>query len=270
MRLKGNGVRLLHAAGLVSLAFANVPAASAAPVSAPAPKLDTILYGAAYHNEYIPEAAAPGRLEKDVALMKAAGITVVRLGESTWSKWEPADGQFDFAWMDRIVDAMGKAGIRVIMGTPTYSIPVWMYAKHPDMLARPLGGAAVGYGMRQNMNIDDPNYRRYAQRIVVALAKHYRDNPMVIGWQLDNETSAYGSSNATVHADFIEWLKTKYRTVDALTFPAMAGIALHRLASGSPPPECAGGPVPDAESRGHGPNRLQPRRDGQAAQRGGQ
>lgn len=180
------------------------------------PKLDNILYGAAYYNEYVPAPIADGRLEKDIALMKRAGINVVRLGESTWDKWEPEDGRIDFAWMDRIVDAMGKAGIKVIMGTPTYSIPVWMYARHPDMLARPLGGGETGYGMRQNMNIDDPNYRRYAERIITAMAQHYRDNPNVIGWQLDNETSGYDASNASVHADFVTWLKAKYGTTDAL------------------------------------------------------
>ena len=75
------------------------------------------------------------RLDKDVALMKAAGLNVVRMGESTWSLWEPEDGQFDYAWMDRIVDAMGKAGIKVILGTPTYSIPAWMAHQHPEILA---------------------------------------------------------------------------------------------------------------------------------------
>ncbi|WP_298089705.1 beta-galactosidase [uncultured Sphingomonas sp.] len=179
-------------------------------------KLDTILYGTAYYNEYVPAPIREGRLEKDISLMKQAGITVVRMGESTWATWEPVEGRIDFAWMDKVVAAMGKAGIKVILGTPTYSIPVWMYAKHPDMLARPLGGGETSYGMRQNMNIDDSNYRRYAERIVVALARHYRDNPTVIGWQLDNETSAYGSSNPGVHRDFVEWLKARYKTTQAL------------------------------------------------------
>ena len=89
--------------------------------------MNDVLYGAAYYNEYMPAELQPGRLEKDVVLMKAADITVVRMGESTWSLWEPEDGKFEYAWMDRVVDAMTKAGIKVIMGTPTYSIPTWMY-----------------------------------------------------------------------------------------------------------------------------------------------
>ena len=92
----------------------------------PGAALPTILYGAAYYNEYMPADLQPDRLEKDVALMTQAGITVVRMGESTWSLWEPEDGKFEYAWMDRVVGAMGKAGIKVIMGTPTYSNPPWM------------------------------------------------------------------------------------------------------------------------------------------------
>ncbi len=181
-----------------------------------APPMHNVLYGAAYYNEYMPADLQPGRLEKDVALMKEAGISVVRMGESTWSLWEPAEGKFDYVWMDRIVDAMGKANIKVIMGTPTYSIPAWMWKSHPEILARPLGGASVGYGMRQNMNTDDPNYRRYAERLIVNMVSHYKDNPTVIGWQIDNETSSYGASNPQVFNEFVERLKKKFVTTDAL------------------------------------------------------
>jgi beta-galactosidase len=182
----------------------------------PGALMPNVLYGAAYYNEYMPADLQPGRLEKDTALMKEAGISVVRMGESTWSLWEPSDGKFDYAWMDQIVDEMGKAGIKVIMGTPTYSIPTWMWKAHPEMLARPLGGAYVGYGMRQNMNTDDPNYRRYAERLISNMVSHYRDNPTVIGWQIDNETSSYGASNPQVFSEFVERLKKKFSTTDAL------------------------------------------------------
>ena len=182
----------------------------------PGSLMPNILYGAAYYNEYMPADLQSGRLQKDVALMQEAGISVVRMGESTWSLWEPSDGEFDYAWMDRIVDAMGKAGIKVIMGTPTYSIPLWMWKAHPEMLARPLGGGFVGYGMRQNMNTDDPNYRRYAERLIVNLASHYKDNPTVIGWQIDNETAPYGASNPQLFTEFVDRLKKKFGTTDAL------------------------------------------------------
>lgn len=176
----------------------------------------TILYGAAYYNEYMPADLQPDRLEKDVALMKAAGITVVRMGESTWSLWEPEDGRFEYAWMDRVVDAMGAAGIKVIMGTPTYSIPTWMAHAHPEILARPLGGASIGYGMRQNINFDDPKFRNYAERVITNLITHYQKHPAVIGWQIDNETGSNGASNPQVFDGFVQHLKSKFVTTDAL------------------------------------------------------
>jgi beta-galactosidase len=175
-------------------------------------KMDTILYGAAYYHEYMPY----DRLDQDVALMKQAGLSVVRMGESTWSLWEPEDGRFEYAWMDRVVDAMGKAGIKVIMGTPTYSIPTWMYHAHPEILARPLGGAKTFYGYRQNMDTDNPTYRYYAQRVIQNLVTHYRDNPTVIGWQIDNETGSYGASNHDVFVGFVNHLKRKFGPVENL------------------------------------------------------
>ncbi len=174
--------------------------------SSATPALQTVLYGAAYYHEYMPY----DRLDKDVALMKDAGLNVVRMGESTWSLWEPADGHFEYAWMDRVVDAMGKAGIKVIMGTPTYSIPTWLYHQHPEVLARPLGGAKSFYGMRQNMDTDSPVYRFYAERVIRNMVEHYKDNPTVIGWQLDNETLSYGASNRDVFLGFMSHLRDKF------------------------------------------------------------
>jgi beta-galactosidase len=201
----------------LALAFCLAPfviPASAQNTSAHQP---SILYGAAYYNEYMPADLQPGRLEKDIALMKAADITVVRMGESTWSLWEPEDGHFEYAWMDRVVDAMGKAGIKVILGTPTYSVPTWMVHAHPEILVRyPGADSPTTYGMRQNMDTDNPIFRRYAQRVITNMVSHYKDNPAVIGWQIDNETGANNAYNEDVFRGFVNHLKQKFVTTDAL------------------------------------------------------
>ena len=202
--------------GLLLTTFLCQPSPASAQTATPGASLPTVLYGAAYYNEYMPADLQPGRLEKDIALMKAADITVVRMGESTWSLWEPEEGRFEYAWMDRVVDAMGKAGIKVIMGTPTYSMPTWMAKAHPEFYARPLGGAEVRYGMRQNMDFSNPKFRFYAERVITNLVSHYKDNPAVIGWQIDNETGANGASNPDVFAGFVAHLKEKFGTTEAL------------------------------------------------------
>src|SRR6201998_1902644 len=183
----------------------------------------TVLYGAAYYNEYMP-GDRDARLTKDIAMMKAAGLNVVRMGESTWSLWEPEDGKFEYAWMDRVVDAMGKADIKVILGTPTYSVPAWMAHQHPEILADRITSGAFGgptapaqYGMRQNMDTDSPAYRFYAERLIRHMVAHYKDNPTVIGWQLDNETSSYEAANRDVFIGFQHYLEKKFVTPEALS-----------------------------------------------------
>jgi beta-galactosidase len=214
-----------------ALAFSSllfiVPASAQQPATtSPDLNFPNVLYGAAYYNEYMPgdDAAHAARLAKDVALMKDAGLSVVRMGESTWSLWEPEDGHFDYAWMDRTVDAMGKAGIKVIMGTPTYSIPAWMAHQHPEIFAEripagPFGGKPIAstYGIRQNMDTDSPAYRFYAERLIRHIVAHYKDNPTVIGWQLDNETSSYDAANDDVFMGFKHYLEKKFVTPEALS-----------------------------------------------------
>lgn len=103
--------------------------------------MNKLLYGVAYYDEYMP----CDRLAKDVEMMKAAGINLVRIAESTWSTCEPQEGVFDFSHVIRVLDAMEEAGISVIIGTPTYAIPTWMVKSHPDVLATTKKGPGI-YG----------------------------------------------------------------------------------------------------------------------------
>jgi beta-galactosidase len=184
-------------------------------LNAQSPKFNTILYGAAYYQEYMPY----DRLEQDVKLMEQAGISVVRLGESTWTSWEPREGEFQFAWMERILDRLNKAGIKVILGTPTYSIPPWLYHKYPEIMVTPLGqvrGAWQFYGPRQNMDITNATYLFYCERIIRQIISHFKDHPAVIGYQIDNETGSYGTAGHNVQVGFVQYLEDKFGSVDAV------------------------------------------------------
>jgi beta-galactosidase len=190
----------------------SLPAFTQSPQAFAPDKMQTVLYGVAYYTEYMPYE----RLDQDVQLMQQAGINVVRVGESSWGLWEPADGRFEFAWMDRVVERMHKAGIKVIMGTPTYSIPAWLYKKHPEVTVRTLDGHTISYGLRQNVDLSNPAFRFYCERVIRKIVDHYKDNPAIIGYQIDNETRPAGASNHDVQVGFVEHLKDKFRTVEKL------------------------------------------------------
>src|SRR4051812_47183603 len=177
----------------------------------PKPAQQTILFGAAYYEEYSPS----DRLDEDVRMMKATGITVVRIAESTWGTLEPQNGVFDFSHVDRVLNAMDKAGIKVIVGTPTYAIPTWLAHEHPDILVVTPQGPAE-YGRRQNMDITNPNFRAAAERVIVALIDHVKDHSSVIGYQLDNETKPYDTSGPNVQAAFVQWMRGRYPDLAAL------------------------------------------------------
>ena len=170
-------------------------------------QFDKPLYGAAYYSEYTPT----DRLDEDIRLMKEAGLTVVRVGESTWSLFEPQDGQFEFAWMDRILDKMHEAGIRVILGTPTYSIPSWLAREYPEILSQTVDGRQSYYGIRQNMDILNPTYRKYCERIIRKMMEHYAQHPAIIGYQVDNEVEARGIDNPDYFEGFREYIKQEFR-----------------------------------------------------------
>ena len=169
-------------------------------------KFDNILYGAAYYHEYMPAE----RLDEDIRLMKEAGLTVVRVGESSWALFEPQEGVFEFAWMDRIIDKMHAAGIKVILGTPTYSIPAWMAHRYPEVLAEQIRDSRAYYGVRQNMDFTNLTYRFLCERIIRKMMERYANHPAIIGYQVDNEVEARGVNNRDYFVGFRNYVKNKF------------------------------------------------------------
>ena len=167
--------------------------------------MSDLFYGVAYYDEYMPE----DRLAKDIALMRETGINVVRIAESTWSTLEPQEGEYNFYHIDRVLEAMHEAGIAVIVGTPTYAVPAWLAAKHPDILVTTVAGQQK-YGPRQIMDIVNPTFRRYAEKIIRTLMAHVQHHPAIIGWQLDNETKHYDNIGRYMQEGFVRSLQEKY------------------------------------------------------------
>ena len=168
-------------------------------------KMDRILYGAAYYDEYMPY----DRLDTDIAMMKKAGLNVIRIAESTWSSEEPQEGVFDFSHVTRVLDACEKAGISVIVGTPTYAIPAWMAKAYPEVMVTDRSGKRP-YGARQIMDITHPAYRFFAERIIRKLMEAVQGYSCVIGFQLDNETKHFGTCSENVQQMFVRHMRERY------------------------------------------------------------
>lgn len=172
-------------------------------------KQNTLLFGAAYYDEYMPY----DRIDTDMQLLKDAGMNVIRIAESTWSTWEPEDGVFDFTHLHRMLDAAVKYDIKVIIGTPTYAIPAWLAQKHPKILSITREGQHL-YGARQLIDITNPDFLRHAERIIRRLMEEVKDRPNVIGYQLDNETRSAGAAAPETQALFVAQMREKYPDIN--------------------------------------------------------
>lgn len=172
---------------------------------------ERLMFGVAYYPEYMPY----DRIEKDLRMMKKAGINTIRVAESTWSTLEPADGEFDFTWIDRILEEADKADMNVIVGTPTYAVPSWLAQKDPDVLVTDSSGRKK-YGHRQIFNLLNPTFRFHAERVIRRLVSHTAPHRRVVGFQIDNETKHYDNKGTEIQKRFLEYLKEKFGTPECL------------------------------------------------------
>ncbi|MEL7098927.1 MAG: beta-galactosidase [Pseudomonadota bacterium] len=165
--------------------------------------------GVCYYPEHWPEEI----WAEDAARMAAAGLTWVRIGEFAWKRMEPEPGRLEWGWLDRAIDTLGAAGLRVVLGTPTATPPAWVLRKHPDMLAVDADGRPRGYGSRRHYCFSHEGYLQEAVRITALMAQRYGQNPHVAAWQTDNEYGCHDTvlsySDAARDA-FRSWLRARY------------------------------------------------------------
>jgi len=164
--------------------------------------------GSAWYPEQWPE----GRWEADLALMRAADMNVVRIGEYAWSRLEPEEGRFELDWLERAVDLAAKHGVTVVMGTPTDAPPAWLTQKYPEVLRVDEGGRTMGHGERRQFSPLSPRYREQSRRIAGVMAERFGKHPNVLGWQIGNEFCMYSYDSLTRRL-FQEWLQRRHETL---------------------------------------------------------
>ena len=171
--------------------------------------------GCCYYPEHWPEAW----WAEDARRMREMGLRLVRIGEFAWSRLEPEPGRYDWGWLDRAIDTLHAAGLKVILGTPTATPPKWLVDRMPDMVAIDEQGRPRGFGSRRHYCFSHEGYRAEAVRIVTALAERYGNHPALAMWQTDNEYGCHDtvlSFSAAAASAFRGWLAARYGTVEAL------------------------------------------------------
>ena len=175
---------------------------------------DSFCFGVCYYPEQWPEKL----WEQDAQQMEECGVNTVRMGEFGWALMEPREGHYDFTLFDRAIATMGRHGIRTILGTPTAAPPKWLTHKYPEILNVPENGQRVNDQSRRQYSYNSEVYRWYCGEIVDAMARHYRNNTNVIGWQIDNEMNNENPEDFSdgARVAFRAWLRKKYGTLDEL------------------------------------------------------
>jgi len=182
-------------------------------------------FGADYHPEhwvhpYAGTAEDPeARWKTDIELMVAAGMNTVRMGEFVWGLCEPAEGQFDFSWLKRVMDLMAAEDIKIVLATPTAAPPIWLTQKYPQVLPKDERGLPLCEGTRHACCLNSDLYWNFSKKIVRAMAEALGHHPQLIAWQIDNNVGAHSiqpSFNEETRRDWHSWLQAKYETLDRL------------------------------------------------------
>ena len=171
--------------------------------------------GVCYYPEHWPE----DMWISDAQSMYKNGIRWVRIAEFAWSRIEPEPKKFDWKWLDKAVDILGNAGLKIVMCTPTATPPRWLINQMPDMLAVDQNGQKRKFGSRKHYSFSHKGYQKESQRITQAVAERYGNNSFIQAWQTDNEFGCHETTYSWCQSslqEFRNWLKVKYQSIEKL------------------------------------------------------
>lgn len=137
--------------------------------------------------DYYPEQWEEVFLEEDLENICELGCNVIRIAEFAWHLMEKTEGNYDFSFFDRVIEKAKEKGLKVIMGTPTATIPAWLVKKHPDILSEFEDGTVRTFGGRHVYCFNSDVMYEYSEKIIRAQAEHYKNEDAIVAWQIDNE-----------------------------------------------------------------------------------
>jgi len=176
------------------------------------PEKDLITTGIYYYPEHWNE----NQWERDIKKISEMGYEFVHLAEFAWYKMESEEGKFDFVWLDKVVNLCIKYNLKVLMCTPSATTPTWMRINYPETFIMDGHYIRAENGTRGLESIVNSKYCMFVEKIVTEMARRYGKNEHVMGWQIDNEPPALPDYSPSSQEAFRQWLKNKYKTIDAL------------------------------------------------------
>lgn len=157
----------------------------------------------------------PDVLKDDLKLFDKAFVNTVSIGIFSWVEFEPEDGVYTFDFFDKIMDDLAAHGMKACFATPSAGKPHWLGVKYPDILPVGSNGVRARRGARGNFCKSSPDFRRKIYDLNTQLAKHYKDHPALGMWHITNECCGVCFCERCQEG-FREWLKNKYKTLDAV------------------------------------------------------
>ena len=165
---------------------------------------------------YYPEHWDSAQWERDLKNIASMGFEYTHYAEFAWAQLEPAEGQYDFKWLDRAIALAAKYKLKVIMCTSTATPPAWLGRKYPEIYETDEKGVRADHGSRQRASFSSTFFREYSLKMVEKLARHYANDKRIMGWQIDNEPRVFEDHGKDAQQRFRKWLEKRYGTIDKL------------------------------------------------------
>ena len=186
------------------------------------PKAPVLLHG----GDYNPDQWTPDVWLDDMRLMRLAHCNAMSVGIFAWAALEPAEGRYEFGWLDRVMDLLAEHGAYAVLATPSGARPAWLAQAYPEVLRVRPDRTRNLFGRRHNHCLTSPIYREKVAAINSRLAERYADHPALLVWHLSNEYS--GECHCDLcRAAFRDWIRDRYTTLDALNAAWWTGFWAH-------------------------------------------
>ena len=177
------------------------------------PNFPHMLHGGDYNPDQWK--AFPEIISDDFKYFDKANVNTVSIGIFSWVEFEPEDGVYNFEFFDKIMDNLAAQGMKACLATPSAGKPHWLGIKYPDILPVNEAGVRGRRGGRGGFCKSSPDFRRKIHDLNTAMAEHYKDHPALGMWHISNECCGECYCERCQN-NFREWLKKKYKTLDAI------------------------------------------------------